>query len=127
MFETIGTLFTIAVWAIAIFLFAGGIIICIANIISGDGLEKVLAVIALILGAYTFFRVYEWLDSIVWCLLATGLVTGLVSGAFSGHEEHPSGSKEPGLIDTFTGGLVEGYTQYEITKQAVKDANRESK
>lgn len=83
MFEAIGTLFTIGFWAVSIFLFVSGIIICIGNLVKGTVLEQIMAGIAVILGIFTLFLMYDWSGSIVWCLLASGLVFGFVAGMFS--------------------------------------------
>ena len=124
MFETIGTLFAIGFWVFAIFLFLCGIIFCIANLITGSGWQKFMAGIAVTLGIITFFYTYNWSGSIAWCLLTTGLVLGFVSGAFSGtNEKAPPKEKKYGFTDAY----LDTYCEYQLTKQAVKDAIRESK
>jgi len=124
MFEIIGTLFTIAFWAAAIFLFLVGIILCIRNLINGNAWKKFMAVVAIILGVFTFFRVYAWIESIVFCLLATGIVLGLVADFGSGElESAPSRASKYDLGDA----LLEAYAEKQLMKEAVKEAIRESK
>jgi len=126
MFETIGTLFTIAIWAIAIFLFGGGIFICIGNLISGDGWEKFWAVIALVLGAISFVFLYNWLESVVWCLILSGGVLGLGNaGSTTGSPNVESRTqKEPGIIETITDEYLEKKALEETIENAINKANR---
>ena len=124
MFETIGNLFTICFWAVTLFLFLGGIITCIANFLSGDGGKIFWAVVAIILAIFVFFLVYDWLDSIAWCLLVTGMVLVFVANIGSDETEStPTRKQEYGLSDA----ILDTYCEYELTKAAVKDAIKESK
>lgn len=124
MFETIGTLFTIGFWAVAIFLFVFGVIICIGNLVKGTVLEQIMAIIAVILGIFTFFLMYDWSGSIAWCLLTSGLVFGFVAGIFSdkGKEIQPRGNKY-GLSDAF----LDAYVEEKVIEEAVTNAIRKSK
>lgn len=121
MFETIGTLFTIGFWVVAIFLFLGGIFLCVGNLIHGNGLEKIMAGIALILGVVTFFLMYDWAGSVAWCLLTSGLVFGFVAGLFSDKGEKPQTEEKYGFPEAY----LDSYCEYQLTKQATKDAIKE--
>lgn len=122
MFDTIGTLFSIGFWVVAIFLFLGGIVMCIGNLIQGNGWEKSMAFIALILGVVTFFLMYNWAGSIAWCLLTSGLVFGFVAGLFSDKvETTPSREPKYDLGDAY----LDAYAEYQLQKQATKDAIKE--
>ena len=123
MFETIGTLFTIAFWAAAIFLFLGGIILCIGNLISGDGWDKFVSCIAAILGVIVFIRVYVWLESIAFCLLASGLVLGLVRVPKPGEESTPQRERKYGISEAF----LDAYIEEKVIEEAVTNAIRKSK
>lgn len=124
MFETIGNLLMIALWAAAIFFFGGGIILCICDFTEGSGGKIAKGVIAIILGIITFVTVYSWLDSIVWCLIFSGMVIGYVAN-FGDDEVQPAPQKERKY--GFTDALVDTYCEYELTKAAVKDAIEESR
>lgn len=126
MFETIIELFVFAFWTVAIILFLGGIIICISNLISGSGWEKTMAVIAFVLGIVTFFYMYDWSESIAWCLMATGLVLCFV-GQFGSNEVQQAPPKEPGLIETFAEGYLDAYAKKKLMEEAFTDALRKSK
>ncbi len=124
MFEAIGTLITIVIWLVAIFLFGGGLLICIGNLIGGGGFEKFMAVLGIILGIVAFSCIYSWFESIVWCLMGSGIVLGLIGNAGSDSEEKaPKKEEKYG----FGKALVDTYCEYELTKAAVKDAIKESK
>lgn len=120
MFDTLITLITIAIWAVAIFLFVGGIILCVGDLISGNGWKKLKAAIAILLGIYVFYKMYIWLDSMVWCFLGAGFVLGLISEIGSG-EQAPQKEKKYGFGDAY----LDAYCEYELQKQATKDAIRE--
>ena len=124
MFEMIGELFAIGFWAAAILMFFLGFFLCVGNIINGNGLEKAMGGIAIFLGILTFFYMYDWSESIAWCLLTTGLVLGFVGGLFSktGERVKPE-PKEPDFIDTY----LKVYGEYTVTKQAMKDAINETR
>ncbi len=124
MFETIFTLITIVLWAAAIFLFGGGLFLCFSNLFKGKGWEKFWAIVAMILGVIVFNRLYAWLDSIVWCLILTGMVIAFVADIGS-NKLQPAPVKEKG--PSLTDAIVDTYCEYELTKAAVKDAIRESK
>ncbi len=122
MFETIGTIITIAIWAVAIFLFGGGLFICGMNLLKGNGWKKFWAVIAIILGIITFTKLYAWLDSLVWCFLLTGVVLELVGNAGSNETQNvPQKEKKYGFSDA----LVDAYVEQEVIKEATKKAIRE--
>lgn len=123
MFETIGNLFTIAIWAVAIFLFGGGLFLCGMHLFTGNGWEKLWSVVAIILGVIVFTRLYAWLDSVVWCLMLTGIVLGVVGNLGSKETEPPQKEKKYDLTDA----ILDTACEYELTKAAVKDAIRESK
>lgn len=124
MFETIGKLFTIVFWAAAILEFLGGIILCIGNLISGNGWAKFVSIIAGIIGAYVFSRMYAWTGSIACCLLATGIVLVFVRVPKPGEEKSPP-PRERGrsLAEEFT----DGYVKEKIIEEAVTNAIRKSK
>lgn len=125
MFETIGTLFTIVIWAIAIFLFLGGIFICIGNLKDGTGGEKALAVIAIILGVIAFVCMYAWFESIVWCMAASGLVLCMVGNAFS--DEGRKTSSAPGPKSNLAGEIIDEVIKYERDVAVVEEGIRRSK
>ena len=113
---------TFIIWAIVIVIFGGGVFLCGVNLFSGTGGEKVQSVIAIILGIITFSVVYGWFESIGWCLFFSGLVVGLVS---LGDKGEPAGGRSSNPGPTFTEALVDTYCEYELQKQATKDAIRE--
>lgn len=113
---------TFIIWSIVIIIFGGGIFLCIANLVSGSGGEKAQSVIAIILGIITFSIVYKWFESIGWCLFFSGAVIGLVS---LGDKGEPAGGRSSKTGPTFTEALVDTYCEYELQKQATKDAIRE--
>ena len=79
----LGTLFNIVCWAMVISSFVGGSILCIVKLIKGNREEKAQAVIAVILGIVAFTGMYALLESVEFCLFATGIVLCLVAGASS--------------------------------------------
>ena len=87
MFETIGNLITIVIWIVAIFLFGGGVFLCGVNLFTGNGWEKFWAVVAIILGVIAFTKLYTWLESIVWCLMGSGIVLGLIGNIVADSKE----------------------------------------
>lgn len=112
---------TVIIWAIVIIIFGGGVFLCGANLVSGSSGEKVRSIISIILGIITFFIVYRWFKSIGWCLFFSGLVIGLVSGA----DGEPVRGRERKPGPTFTEAWVDTYCEYELQKQATKDAIKE--
>lgn len=122
MFETIGTLFSIGFWAAAIILFLFGVILCIDNLVNGNGWKKFLAVISVAVGIFTFIRMYAWSGSIAWGLLTTGIVLGFVTGNFFSTGEPNLPKKEK---YGFGKAYLDVYCEYELQKQAYKDAMRE--
>lgn len=107
MFETIEVLFTIGFWVVAVFLFLGGLVLCIGNLIGGNGLEKIMAGLAVILGIVTFFWMYDWSESVAWCLLATGLELGFVAGMFSDNGKTTQApEKEDGFLVTLADDII---------------------
>ena len=124
MFETIGTLLLIAFWTVTIFLTVGGVVLIVGKLTSPSGWDKFMAVIAMIAAAFTFFKTYEWLDSIPWSLLFTGCVVAIILGESTGTDRRPARrEREYGLSDA----IIDTYCEYELTKAAVKEAIRESK
>lgn len=124
MFEAIGNLITIVIWVVAIFLFGGGIILCVGNFTSGKGGAIFQGVIAVILGVVTFLGVYSWLESVVWCLLLSGLVIGLVSTAGSDRlQDAPKKEKKYGVTDA----LIDAYVEEKVIEEAVENAIRKSR
>lgn len=122
MFETIGNLITIVIWAVAIFLFGGGLFLCGMNLFTGNGWQKFWAVVAIILGVIAFTKLYAWLDSVVWCLLLTGIVLGVIGNLGSNEQQSaPQKEKKYGLGDA----LVDAYVEQEVIKEATKKAIRE--
>lgn len=122
MFETIGTLITIVIWAVAIFLVGGALLFCFDNLIHGSGGRKFLTVIAIILGVYIFSRVYDWCGSVVWSLIISSIVLATVAEAGSGRlKKAPRKEKKYGFGDA----LVDAYVEQEVIKEATKKAIRE--
>ena len=122
MFETIGTLITIVIWAAAILLFGGGLILCGTNLFTGTGWQKFWAIVAIISGVIAFTKLYAWLDSVVWCLLFTGIVLWVI-GNFGSNEQQnaPQKEREYGFGDA----LIDAYVEQEVIKEATKKAIRE--
>lgn len=121
MFETIGTLFTIVFWAIAIFLVGGGLLFCIDNLINGSGGRKLLTVIAIFLGIVAFIRIYAWCGSLVWSLILSGMVLAFVAEAGSGRlKDAPQKKKEPGIISTVTNEILEKKALEETIENAIR-------
>lgn len=130
MFKTIVTLFALAFWAGAIITFLGGLYFCISNLINGRGFEQFLAVIAVILGIAVFFWVYNWVENIILCLFASGLVLGFVGGGL--HEgpiidPPPPPTSEPGPVEDFLVGMTSTYIEMDNTARAVEKGIRNSK
>ena len=122
MFETIGNLITIVIWAVAIFLFGGGLFLCGMNLFTGNGWQKFWAVVAIILGVIAFTKLYAWLDSVVWCLILTGIVLGVIGNLGSSEQQNaPQKEKKYG----FGNALVDAYVEQEVIKEATKKAIRE--
>ena len=122
MFETIGNLITTGFWVVAIGAFVLGIILCIGNLITGTNWEKMWSIVGAILGVVAFFKMYDWTESIGWCLLVAGIVTGCVSNIVQGWkdaENNPPPRPEPGPS------LGEIILKYERDKAVVKDALKE--
>lgn len=125
MFNLIGNLFTIGFWVVTILLLGVGLIASIGSLISGNTGEKVQAAIALILGVVAFACVYNWCESIPWCLLVTGIAVCAAMGLLK--DDSPNGGRKKEKKYTFTDAYIDTYCEYELTKQAVKDAIKESK
>lgn len=122
MFATIGNLITIVIWVVAIFLFGGGLFLCGMNLFTGNGWQRLWAVVAIILGVIAFTKLYAWLDSVVWCLLLTGIVLGVVGNVGSNEPQSaPRKEKKYGFGDA----LVDAYVEQEVIKEATKKAIRE--
>lgn len=120
MFETIEKLLTIAIWGAAIIVFVGGIITCIAKIVSGGIGSKCMAVIAAVLGIVAFFKMYDWTEHIAWCMLGSGLVLCLFTGVLSEGEDKP---KERGFVGQVIDQIIED--EHDIAK--MEEAIRRSK
>jgi len=123
MFEIIGILFTIGYWAITLFFFVGGIILCISNLSHGNGWRKFLTIIAIILAFFVFQYIYEWGKDIVFCMFLSGMVLMLVANA--GSENHTTTQKEKkyGFGDAF----LDAYIEEKVIEEAVSNAIRKSK
>lgn len=122
MFESIGTLITIIFWAIAIFLFGGGLFLCGMNLFKGNGWQKFWAVVAVILGVIAFVKLCDWLDSIVWCLILTGIVLGVV-GNLGSNEPQSTTMKEtrkPGVIETLADQYIQDQRDIAIVEEAIR-------
>lgn len=122
MFETIGTLITIVIWAAAIFLFGGGLFLCGMNLFTGNGWQKFWAIVAIILGVIAFTKLYAWLDSIVWCLLLTGIVLGVI-GNLGSNEPQETTVKEPkgpGVIETLADQYIKDQRDIAIVEEAIR-------
>ena len=122
MFETIGTLITIVIWAAAIFLFGGGLFLCGMNLFTGNGWQKFWAIVAIILGIIAFTKLYGWLDSIVWCLLLTGIVLGVI-GNLGSNEPQETTVKEPkgpGVIETLADQYIKDQRDIAIVEEAIR-------
>lgn len=122
MFEAIENLITIVLWVLAILLFGGGLFLCGMNLFTGNGWQKFWAVAAIILGIIAFTKLYDWLNSLVWCLILTGIVLVVVGNISSdGSQNAPRKEKKYGLGDA----LVDAYVEQEVIKEATKKAIRE--
>ena len=122
MFETIGTLITIVIWGAAIFLFGGGLFLCGMNLFTGNGWQKFWAIVAIILGVIAFTKLYAWLDSIVWCLLLTGIVLGVI-GNLGSNEPQETTVKEPkgpGVIETLADQYIKDQRDIAIVEEAIR-------
>ena len=126
MFETIGNLITIVIWIVAIFLFGGGLFICGMNLFTGSGWEKFWAVVAIILGIIVFTKFYAWLESVVWCLMGSGIVLGLVGNVVADSKEEPAPQKqkEPGFIRQLTGRILEDEREIAIIEEAIRRSKK---
>ena len=124
MFETIGMLFTVGIWIVAILMVVVGIWLCIDKLIKGDGVDKFLSAIALIAGIITFACVSKWLSNIVWSFLATGTVLSLVVQT---KETTPPRPKEPGLVEQFADVYLESYAEQKIIEEAVEKGIRNAR
>ena len=126
MFETIGTLITIAIWAVAIFLFGGGLFLCGMNLFTGNGWQKFWAIVAIVLGVIAFTKLYAWLDSVVWCLILTGGVLGVVGNL--GSNEQQNAPKEerrgPGVIETLADQAIKDQRDIAIVEEAIRRSKK---
>lgn len=122
MFETIGKLITIALWAAAIFLFGGGIILCGSNLFKGNGWQKFWAIVAIVLGVVAFTKLYAWLDSIVWCLMLTGIVLCTIGnlGSNEPQETTTKAPKGPGVIETLADQMAQDQRDIAIVEEAIR-------
>lgn len=122
MFETIGNLITIAIWAVAIFLFGGGLFLCGMNLFTGNGWKKFWAIAAIILGVIAFIKLYAWLDSAVWCLLLTGIVLGVIGnlGSNEPQETTTKAPKGPGIIETLADQAIKDQRDIAIVEEAIR-------
>lgn len=125
MFELIGNLFAIAFIGATLILFGGGIIMCIINLCSGTGWNKFCSILGIILGAATFICMYNWMESILWCMLISGLVLSLTTIGLAGKDTSDPPPRRSG--PTFAEAYLDSYCEYELTKAAVKDAIKESR
>lgn len=121
MFETIGTLITIALWGAAIFLFGGGIILCGVNLFKGNGWQRFWAIVAIILAIIVFTKLYNWLDSLVWCLFLTGGVLCLVGNAADDQQTTPAKEpREPGFIERLADQAAQDQRDIAIVEEAIR-------
>ena len=124
MFETIGNLFAICLWAAAIFGFLGGVIACIINIVRGNGWARFVSIMAAIIGTFVFFRMYAWCGSILWCLLVTGIVLAFVRVPEPGEAKStPQSGSGYGIGQAF----LDAYVEENVIEEAVTNALRKSK
>ena len=126
MFETIGNLITIVIWAAAIFFFGGGILLCGLNLFTGNGWQRFWAVVAIILGVIAFIKLYAWLDSVVWCLLLTGIVLVLV-GNFGSDEQKETTTqvpKGPGVLETLADQYIKDQRDIAIAEEAIRRSKK---
>lgn len=125
MFEKIGTLLVIAFWVVTIFSFVGGIIICISNIFTGGGWEKLCGIIAVILGVVAFYYMYKWFESIPWCMLISGFVLCAIGSGDS--EKAPVTATAPkqkyGVADAFLDAYIEEKVIEEAVENGIRKAN----
>ena len=124
MFEAIGILFTIIIWAVAIFLVGGGLLFCIDNLIHGSVGRKFLTLIGIISGIFAFSRIYAWCESLVWSLILSSIVLTYIEEAGSGRlKDAPQKEKKYGFSDA----LVDAYVEEKVIEEAVENAIRKSK
>lgn len=126
MIETIGKLITIALWAAAIFLFGGGIILCGSNLFKGNGWQKFWAIVAIVLAVVAFTKLYAWLDSIVWCLMLTGIVLCVIGNLGSNEPQTTKTEKpkQPGVIETLVDQAVQDQRDIAIVEEALRRSKK---
>lgn len=122
MFETIGNLITIVIWAVAIFLFGGGLFLCGMNLFAGNGWQKFWAVVAIVLGVVAFTKLYAWLDSVVWCLILAGIVLGVIGNLGSNEPKKATTKtqKGPGVIETLADQAIKDQRDIAIVEEAIR-------
>lgn len=135
MFETIGKVISVAGWAIAIFFIIGGAFYAIGMIFFDDGVwRKIVGILALGAGVYTFFRALSKTGSVPWTLFISGfvaiMVASILGGDFfkedadeSGGRQYQQQAPQKGFVES----VLDDYWEKERIKEAVKQAIREEK
>lgn len=125
MFETIGILLTIFFWAAALLGFFGGIFLCFMNLKEGSAGDKIQAAIAVILGIIAFVYVYSWFESILWCMIISGVVFCSLGNPAENYDKNGKW-KQPENPQPSAGKIIiDEIIQYERDKEVVKNALRE--
>lgn len=116
------TLITIVLWGVTILLFGGGLFLCGMNLFTGNGWEKFWAVVAVILGVVVFTKLYAWLDSLVWCLMLTGIELGVVGMAGSNKSQNTTKKEEkgPGILETLADQAIQDQRDIAIVQEAIR-------
>ena len=128
MFESIGNFIEFALnaamvifWIIAGLACIFGLWGCIYNLFKGSGWEKFWSLLAIVLAVFAFIRVYDWLESIFWCMLVSGIVLCSVGLPHDGSESRRKRDPGPSVGDV----IITEMVQYQRDKEVVKNALRE--
>ena len=108
MIDLIGILFNVIIWGLIILNILAGILLGISEIIAGTNRERLVVVIRVAVAVLAAVFVYQWRESIMWCLAACGIV--LVSGIFGYEDEE----RDEGYIRDYPG----------IDNDAIEEMNR---
>ncbi len=108
-------------WVVAILFCVFGVFTAISMFIDSSTWKKIWAVIIIIISAFVFARSYAWLESISFSLFASGGLLCLLSGEYK--DTSPKRERKPGALDA----IVDTLCEYEMIKDATKEAIRESK
>lgn len=132
MFETIGILLTIFFWAAALLGFFGGIFLCFMNLKEGSAGDKIQAAIAVILGIIAFVYVYSWFESILWCMIISGVVFCSLGNPAENYDKNgkwkqPENPQPGPTIIEIGGALAESYAEKELMKEATREVLNEPK